>query len=127
MNPRAQSGAFAELLDEASRLRRKELALFRAELDALAATAARGVGLLVAAAALAMASVGLLCGALVAALVAAGWAAAPAALLAAAATGAGAAGAAWLGRGALRAVAAGPRRSLRALKRDAAMAREAFR
>ncbi len=121
------SGAVADLFDEAAALRRKEVELFRAELGAMASMAATGLGLLIIAAALSLAAVGLLSAAVVAALVAAGWQVAPAALLVAAAAAATAAVAVLTARGAFRAAAAGPRRTVRALARDVAFARESLR
>ncbi|MFN3260272.1 MAG: phage holin family protein [Pikeienuella sp.] len=127
MNRPAPDGAFAEFLDEAAELRRMELELLRAEMGAMCSRAVAGLGLLILAATLTLATVGLLAGALVAALIGAGLAAAPAALLAALATAALAAIAALFGRSEIRAAAAGPRRSVRALARDLALARGALR
>ncbi len=127
MEKPARPGAVSELLDEAADLRQAELALLRAELSAMESMAARGLGLLVVAASFALATIGLLAWTMVAALVAAGWEPAPAALIAAAATASFAVLAARLGRTAIREAAAGPRRTVRALSRDLALAQDALR
>lgn len=126
MDKPARPGAVSEFLEEASELRRGELALLRAELKAMESMAATGLGLLVVAASFALATIGLLAATTVTALVAAGWGAASASLIAAAASAALAALTARLGRSALRAAATGPRRTLRALGRDLALVRKAI-
>lgn len=127
MEKPARPGAVSELLDEAADLRQAELALLRAELIAMESMAAKGLGLLIVAASFSLATIALLAWTMVAALVAAGWEPAPAALVAAAATAALAVLAARFGRSAIREAASGPRRTVRALSRDLALARDAFR